>query len=329
MNPLRSLTVRDLEAIVILGETRHFGRAAERLGMAQPSLSALVRRVEKMLDTEIFERTSRRCVITPDGILIIDETQHILERLTRLTRLRDERLPLRGDVRLGQIPTLGPYLTPHVLPAIRTALPDLRLYFIEALTGEIIDMLRDGRLDVAILTRPTGATDLIELPLFEEELVLAIPPGHRLARAKRVSIADVSRDELILLEHGNCLRAQTLAACRLRDEDGAVAHATSIETLRFMVAAGVGCAILPALAARSDSASEALVEYRRFEDPVPTRSVVVAAAPRVDSLRRAEALGGVMGNLAVPALYDVDPAATHPQAPGGVQSPGSVVGSKR
>lgn len=329
MNPLRSLSVRDLEAIVVLGETRHFGRAAERLGMAQPSLSALVRRVEKMLSTEIFERTSRRCVITPDGILILDETQYILGRLARLTRLRDETLPLSGEVRLGQIPTLGPYLTPHVLPTIRAALPDLRLYFIEAFTGEIIDMLRDGRLDVAVLTRPTGATDLIELPLFDEELVLAIPPGHRLARAKRVSATDVSRDEMILLEHGNCLRAQTLTACRLREEDGIVAHATSIETLRFMVAAGVGCAILPALAARSDSASAALVEYRRFEDPVPTRSVVVAATPRADSVRRAEALCGLMGNLSVPAMYDGDPPAPHPRAPGDAQSPGSLAGSKR
>jgi LysR family hydrogen peroxide-inducible transcriptional activator len=300
MNDLRSLSVRDLEAVVVLGEVLHFGRAAEQLGMAQPSLSALVRRVEAAVGLVLFERTSRRCAVTADGVLAIAVARDILDRVAALSRLRAGHGRLEGRLRLGQIPTLGPYLTPFVLPALREAVTTMQIYFTEAMTSRLLEMLREDRLDAAILTRPVDVDDLVSMPLFDEELLLAVPAGHRLAGRARVRRGDVAPDEMILLEHGHCLRDQSLAALSMSPgEVSPAAHATGIETLRSMVGSGVGCAFVPALARRDEPGE--LVSYRRMADPVPTRSVIVVVRPNARAVLVGEAIAGALAGLTLPA----------------------------
>lgn len=298
MKGLGSLAIRDLEAIVVLARTLHFGRTAEICGIAQPSLTALVQRVEGKLGKKLFERTSRRCTATPEGIFVVEAIERLLRGLAELER-EGPGETLAGPVRLGFIPTLGPYLVPHLLPALLQGFPDARFYFFEALTEQLLGMLRSGRIDAALLSFPTRGDALAEYPLFEEELVLAFPRRHRLARRGRIGHTEVPRSELILMDHGHCLRDHTLQVFGQGELSAAPVHATSVETLRFMVGAGVGFTVLPALAVPAGE-GDGLVVYRRFLDPVPTRTVGLVTRGEAEHRRVALPLVEVLGKLELP-----------------------------
>jgi LysR family hydrogen peroxide-inducible transcriptional activator len=299
MKGLGSLAIRDLEAVLVLARTLHFGRAAEQAGMAQASLSALVKRVERAVGARLFDRTSRSCEITPEGVFVIEAIEKLLRTLDEIERVHDRPGTLSGAVRLGFIPTLGPYLVPHLLPALAGAFPEARFFFFEALTEQLIGMVRSRRIDVAFLSFPSHGEALAEVPLFEEELLLALPRGHRLAERERITHLEIPRDELILMDHGHCLRDHTLNVC-----GGGVSatpvHATSIETLRFMVGSGVGCAVLPALAVHGVTPAAELLRYRRFADPVPTRTIGLVTRTEPEARRLAAPLVELAGGLALP-----------------------------
>lgn len=301
MKGLGSLAIRDLEAILVLARTLHFGRAAEESGIAQASLSALVKRVEQALRTRIFERTSRSCELTPQGVFVVEAIEKLMRTLGDLEKVNDEPGTLRGAIRLGFIPTLGPYLVPHLLPALTRAFPDARFFFFEALTEQLIGMLRARRVDAGFLSFPSRGEALAEFPLFEEELLLALPQNHRLSQRPRIAHVEIPRDELILMDHGHCLRDHTLQVCGEGAISAAPVHATSIETLRFMVASGVGCAILPALSVHNTTGPAAdLVTYRKFEDPVPTRTIGLVTRTEAEAQRLAAPLIEVAGKLHLP-----------------------------
>ncbi|MCB1034932.1 MAG: LysR family transcriptional regulator [Acidobacteria bacterium] len=300
MDGLGSLAIRDLEGIAVLARTLHFGKAAEQCGIAQSSLSALVRRVEVALGLTLFERTSRRCAVTPEGVFVVEAIERLLRQVSEMERGMRGTEPLRGHYRLGAIPTLGPYLIPFLLPALREAFPEASFYFFEALTEQLVGMLRADRVDAALLSFPTRGQALEEFPLFEEELLLALPHDHPLTSRTRIAHPEIPVDELILMDHGHCLRDHTLQICGHRNASSAPVHATSLETLRFMVGAGVGSAVVPALAVCPQAPVRELVVYRKFEDPVPTRTIglVVRAEPRF--LNRARPLIEVLSHLKVP-----------------------------
>ena len=300
MKGLGTLAIRDLEAVVLLARTLHFGRAAERAGMAQASLSALVKRVEKAVDVRLFDRTSRSCTITPQGVFVVEAIEKLLRVLAEIERVHDEPGTLSGAVRLGFIPTLGPYLVPHLLPALTRTFPDARFFFFEALTEQLIGMLRSRRIDAAFLSFPSHGEALAEFPLFEEELLLALPLSHPLAERERITHLEIPREELILMDHGHCLRDDTLHVCGGGAVSFAPVHATSIETLRFMVGSGVGCAVLPALAVHGAAAAAELVAYRRFEDPVPTRTIGLVTRSEPEARRLAAPLVELAGSLELP-----------------------------
>ena len=271
-----ALSLRDLEYVVAVAEERHFGRAAERCKVSQPALSAQVRKLEENLGFVLFERTSRRVLPTRDGEVLLREARAVLAAARRLLDTAGQRQDGGAAERLslGAIQTLGPYLFPLVLRPLRERFPRLSLTLAESRTAELLDDLRAGRLDAALLSPPVDETGLTLVPLFVEPFLLACPAGHRLARAEGLHPADLAGPDLLLLDEGNCLRDQAVAACSA--SPNASRHATSLETLRSMVAAGAGYTLLPALAAADGRDHAGLVSCRAFDCETPGRIVALA-----------------------------------------------------
>ncbi|BAI75310.1 transcriptional regulator (plasmid) [Azospirillum sp. B510] len=290
---IAGLSLRDLEYVVAVAELRHFGRAAERCAVSQPSLSAQIRKLEEALGLSLFERTSRKVLLTPRGEAVVTQARVVLEQARRLLALADgSDGALTGRLRLAAIHTLGPYLFPHILPPLRAAWPELTLILSEGRTDSLLEELRDGRIDAVLLALPVEGEGLTAEPLFFEPFLLAHPTGHRLRATPGLSLNHLDPAELLLLEEGHCLRDQALAACGLSARGGGV-HATGLETLRHMVAAGAGCTLMPLLATTGDDGAAAsvggLVDYRAFEAGTPPGRVVGlvwrASDPRDRGLR--------------------------------------------
>ncbi len=282
-----ALSLRDLEYVVAVAGERHFGRAAERCNVSQPALSAQIRKLEENLGLVLFERTSRRVIPTLDGEALLREARVVLGAAQRFLDIAAERQGGLAAERLalGAIQTLGPYLFPRILRRLRDAFPRLALTLTESRTADLLDDLREGRLDAALLSPPLDETGLTLLPLFVEPFILCCPADHALAGAKRVRAADLAGPGLLLLDEGNCLRDQAVAACAAAPN--ASRHATSLETLRSMVAAGQGYTLLPRLAAGDGRDDGALVTCRPFGENGPGRTIALAwraSDPRGDRL---------------------------------------------
>ena len=269
-----AITLKQLRYLVALADKRHFGRAAAHCHVSQPSLSAQIQQLEKCLGVQLFERSRRRVLSTQAGEALIEKARRVLAELDGLVAAaRASGKPLTGEFRLGVIPTLGPYFLPHVTAGLRDAFPDLRLYLREDLTDRLLDWLERGRLEAALLAVPVQRSRIAEAELFDEPFLLATPNGHALSQRKTVDYDDIVSETLLLLEDGHCLRDQALEVCRAtehRHDDGFAA--TSLETLRAMVAGGLGVTLLPALAAAA-SGAQAGVALTRFGEPEPFRRI--------------------------------------------------------
>lgn len=271
------MTLQELRYLVALADKGHFVRAAEACHVGQPTLSTQLKKFEDYLGVTLFERTRHHVVPTPIGEEIIKRARAALDAVEGIRELaRQGRDPMDGPLRLGVIPTLGPYLVPHLLPAIRDTLPKLQWFLREDLTANLLERLRQYRLDALLLALPVQGDSVEVMPLFREPFVVALPRGHALARKERIEERELAGEKVLLLEEGHCLREQALAICgstpsQERDE----LKATSLETLRQMVAAGAGCTLLPAMAALPGvgSVHNGMVQIRPFASPVPTRTV--------------------------------------------------------
>jgi LysR family hydrogen peroxide-inducible transcriptional activator len=285
-----AMTLQELRYIVAVAEHGHFGRAAEACHVAQPSLSAAVKKLEDEFGLQIFERGRGGVLVTREGVEIVAQARRILDEVSRLRTLAGRRRdPLEGVFGLGTIPTIGPYLLPHVVPGLRDAHPELQLHLREEPTATLIAALREGRIDAALLSPPLDEQGLAHADLYREDFLAALPRDHRLAAAQRVRVADLAAGELLLLDEGHCLRDQVLEVCRLAAETPAreLLRGSSLETLRSMVAAGAGCTLLPALAERPADAELGLV-VRPFVRPVPSRVIALYwrdGSPRETSAR--------------------------------------------
>jgi len=245
---LSGLSLRDLEYVVAVADHGSFVKAAEQCRVAQPSLSVQVSKLEARLETVIFERSTRRLLVTPEGRKLLDQMRRILvEARALLTLVSHSDRPFGGTLRLSAIATLGPYLFPLVLPDLRSHYPGLRLILGEGRTADLLTALLGGALDAILISVPVGEAAVVEVPVFREPFFLACPPGHAACALDGAGWQGLAADERLLLEEGHCLRDQALAACS--DVDVTNRHATSLETLKYMVAAGEGCTLLPALAA--------------------------------------------------------------------------------
>ena len=271
------MTLQELRYLVALADKGHFVRAAEHCNVGQPTLSTQLKKLEDYLGVTLFERNKHRLQPTPIGDRIIERARKVLTVIEEIRNLAvSDHDPMTGPLRLGVIPTLGPYLIPHLLPAIRSNFDSLQLFLREDLTSNLLERLRQGSLDALLLALPVRGEDLDVMGLFSEAFVVALPKGHALAEQRYVSEKSLSAENVMLLEEGHCMRDQTLAICGTTSSDQREElKATSIETLRQMVAAGVGCTLLPQLAAipGAGSINNGLVEIRSFEAPEPTRTI--------------------------------------------------------
>jgi len=284
------MNLRDLEYAVSLAADGQFRRAAVRCHVSQPTLSAQIAKLENELGIQLFERGARAATPTVNGRAIIRQAQVVLDEVGRLkTMARATQDPLMGPFQLGVIPTAGPYLLPRLLPTLRGRWPKLQLLLREEQTAQLLERLRAGSLDAAILSLPLEGDDLRWEPLLSEPILLALPRHHPLARRKRVAQDALASEPIILLEDGHCLRDQSLSIC----EAAGLSHrrdvqAAGLETLRQMVMAGVGIALVPELATGEPFGAGELAVYRRFERPEPKRELVLVwrrSFPRGDALQ--------------------------------------------
>jgi LysR family hydrogen peroxide-inducible transcriptional activator len=286
------LTLRDLQYLVAIADEEHFGKAAAACNVSQPALSAQIRKIEDVLGVQLFERTNRRVTITPSGRKVADQARIVLEEAAKIGGLAaSEQRPLNGPFRLGAIGTVGPYLIPHLLAPLRKAYPKLELTLQEGLTEALLGDLRGGKLDAVIASDTFEDSSLTTIPLFYEPFVLAAPREHPLAKKAQVTRRDLNGEQMILLEDGHCLRDQALNLCPA-NRRGHIRqfHATSLETLRYLVATGSGYTLIPTLALRPDRQLKPLVRYRTFDDGQVGRNVVLACRNRFGRMPDVEEL---------------------------------------
>jgi LysR family hydrogen peroxide-inducible transcriptional activator len=272
------MNLRDLAYLVSLAEHRHFGRAAEASFVSQPTLSTQIKKLEDELGVALVERTPRKVLLTETGREIARRARGVLAEVDEIKAIAQRtRDPEAGKLRLGVFPTLGPYLLPHLVPLVRRRFPRLELLLIEEKTEQVVRMLREGSLDVGILALPLHDETLHAEFLFEEPFVLAVPEDHPLAQRKaRLKLADLEDESLLLLEDGHCLRDQALELCQLAGAGEKVGfRATSLETLRQMVAANVGITLLPTLAIKPPVARTGNVQLLEFSGHAPSRRIAL------------------------------------------------------
>lgn len=271
------MNLRALQYFVKLADLRHFSKAAEACFVSQPTLSTQIKKLEDELGVQLVERSPKNIMLTPVGLEIADRARLVLSDIDQLKAVaRRSGNPAKGVLRLGLFPTLAPYFLPHVVPSLRRLYPKLRLQLAEEKTDIILRMLRQGELDAALLALPVHDEGLEVEPLFEEPFVLALPDQHPLASKEQITMRDLNGAELLLLEEGHCMREHALEVCALADAHERVDfHATSMETLRQMVAADVGITLMPILAIKPPMATTANVEIRYFQEPAPRRTIAL------------------------------------------------------
>ena len=294
------LKLKDLRYLVAVADERHFGRAAARCFVSQPTLSAQLKKLEEYLGVQLIERAPNNVSLTAAGEAIVARARRMLEAADEVVALaRSQRDPLAGPLRVALLPTIGPYLLPRIAPLVRKALPRLELRLYEYQTAPMLAKLHAGELDVGILALPVELAGLESRELYREPFLVALPEQHPLASHASVRLADLKDQKLLLLEEGHCLRDQALEVCsRVGVRDQQDFRATSLETLRQMVATGAGITLLPELAGSGAYRSSRGVALRPFTKPCPVRHI--GAVWRKSSARLAaiEALGKLISEHA-------------------------------
>ncbi|HLS80806.1 MAG TPA: LysR substrate-binding domain-containing protein [Steroidobacter sp.] len=269
------MNLRDLRYLVALADTRHFGKAAERSFVSQPTLSAQIKKLENYLGVQLIERQPRRVALTEMGARIVPIARRMLQDADEIVSLaRNEHDPLSGKLKLALIPTVGPYLLPLVARRLRKQLPHLKLMLYEYQTQPLLEKLRGGDIEMGVLALPAPLDGLEASELYQEPFNLAAPASSPLAKKSHVKLDELAGETLLLLEDGHCLRDQALEVCGsldVRESDDY--RATSLETLRQMVAAGLGVTLLPELAARGPFGSVQGMIVKPFARPAPSRTI--------------------------------------------------------
>src|SRR5262245_5958712 len=275
------MTLRQLRYLTALARHRHFGKAAEECAVTQPALSMQIRELEKELGVDLVERRPGEVILTEIGIEVVRRAEHMLAAARDLTDFaRHSSGPLTGQLRLGVIPSLAPYLLPRVLPALQDRYPELRVELRETQTRVLMDELTRGTLDAVLLALPVNERDIETIRLFDDAFLLAVPASDPRPSGSRVSTRDIERERLILLEEGHCLRDQALAYCagarRDAGPNGALSLcATSLTTVMQMVANGYGVTLVPRIALDVEVRDDR-VKLLRFGEPEPGRTIGIA-----------------------------------------------------
>jgi LysR family transcriptional regulator, hydrogen peroxide-inducible genes activator len=279
-------SLRQLRYLAVLAETLNFRAAADACFVTQSTLSAGIKELESQLGAQLVERDRRRVRLTPAGAEVIERARRLVAEATDLVEaVRAGRAPLTGPFRLGAIPTIAPFLLPHALPPLRRRYPALRLFLREDVTARLLEQLRAGDLDAALIALPYDTGELEVRTLFRDEFRFVAPKGHPLAAAKTVHVERLDTAEVILLEEGHCLREHAIEACQragrkaARTADGTRIEATSLPTLLQMVEGGLGITLLPQTALRAGILHGTGLVARPFSARVPARTIALAARP--------------------------------------------------
>jgi LysR family hydrogen peroxide-inducible transcriptional activator len=278
------MTLTELKYIVAVAREKHFGHAAEACFVAQPTLSVAIKKLEDELGVPIFERGGSEISTTPLGAQIVAQAERVLEQTAAIREIaKQNKDPLTGQLRLGVIYTVAPYLLPQLVRNMIERVPQMPLVLQENFTVKLLEMLRQGELDAAIMAQPFPQQGLLVQPLYDEPFIVAMPSSHPWARRERISAADLKNETMLLLGNGHCFRDQVLEVCpemaRFSTTGDGIARTfegSSLETIRHMVASGIGITVLPKASVPDMQARDGLLRYVPFEDPVPSRRVVIA-----------------------------------------------------
>jgi len=289
------MTLTELRYIVALAHERHFGRAAEKCFVAQPTLSVAVKKLEDELGVVLFERGSGEIRATPVGEIIVHQAEKVLGEAARITELAQSAGdPLVGPLRLGAIHTIGPYLFPSLVPLLHRRAPRMLLYLHEDFTARLVERIKAAELDVAIVALPVNEPGLVAQPVYDEAFRVLVPADHPWAGEVAIDAKLLTEQPLLLLGRGNCFRDQVLDLCAQAGAGGPqVVEGSSLETIRLMVASGVGLTVMPASAVDRLAENDSLLRARPFLPPQPSRRVGLlwrASFPRfqlIDLLREA------------------------------------------
>jgi LysR family hydrogen peroxide-inducible transcriptional activator len=276
------MTLTELKYIVAVARERHFGRAAEACHVSQPTLSVAVKKLEEELDVKLFERGANEVSTTPLGEQIVRQAQQVIEQAAAIREIaKTGKDPVSGPLRLGVIYTVGPYLLPDLVRQAIERVPQMPLVLQENFTARLLDMLRTGDLDCAVLAEPFPDTGLAVAPLYDEPFLAAVPRSHPMASRESITAEELKNETMLLLGTGHCFRDHVLEVCPeyARFSSGAEGirksfEGSSLETIKYMVASGMGVTVVPGLSVPAEPQPH--VAYIPFKEPVPTRRVVLA-----------------------------------------------------
>ncbi|MCL9780428.1 DNA-binding transcriptional regulator OxyR [Vibrio sp. S4M6] len=274
------MNIRDFEYLVALAEHKHFRKAAEACFVSQPTLSGQIRKLEDEIGTPLLERSSRRVLFTDSGLQLIEQAKKILREVKVFKEMANEQTgEMSGPMNIGFIPTVGPYILPKIIPAIKDEFNELELFLHEAQTSQLVQQLEDGKLDCLVLASVEETEPFKEIEIYEEPMSIAVPCEHEWAKRPEIDMHELNGKTVLALGDGHCLRDQALGFCFAAGaKDDERFKATSLETLRNMVAAGAGITLLPELSLPAEKFKDGVC-YVKAVNPVPTRSIVLAYRP--------------------------------------------------
>jgi LysR family hydrogen peroxide-inducible transcriptional activator len=295
------MTLTELKYIVAVARERHFGRAAEACFVSQPTLSVAIKKLEDELGVRLFERGSSEVTLTPAGERIVAQAQRVLDEAAQVKEIAKQgKDPLNGALRLGVIYTIGPYLLPALVRQLLKDAPHMPLLLNENFTIKLMELLKNGEIDVAIMALPLPDAGLMIQPVYDEPFMVAMPRQHAWTKRKQIPSEDLKKETMLLLGAGHCFRDQVLEVCPELSRFSSAAEGiqktfegSSLETIRHMVASGLGLTVLPVTSVPEKPARDSLIEYRPFKAPVPDRRVVLAwrksftRLPAIEALRAA------------------------------------------
>ncbi|WP_345812911.1 LysR substrate-binding domain-containing protein [Paraburkholderia sp. PREW-6R] len=319
------MTLTELKYIVAVARERHFGRAAEACFVSQPTLSVAIKKLEDELNVQIFERGTSEVSVTPIGEQIVTQAQRVLEQTLAIKEIAKQgKDPLVGPLRLGVIYTIGPYLLPTLVKQMIRRVPQMPLMLQENYTLKLIELLKQGEIDVAIMALPFPETGLMLRPMYDEPFVVALPSGHAWENRQKIGADDLKQETMLLLGSGHCFRDHVLGVCPelmrfSQNADGIqkTFEGSSLETIRHMVASGVGITVLPRMSVHEVKPHAAgidagLLSYVPFEEPVPDRRVVLAWRKSFTRMPAIDAICDAISACELPGVKKLDlPAAVN------------------
>jgi LysR family hydrogen peroxide-inducible transcriptional activator len=315
------MTLTELKYIVAVARERHFGRAAEACFVSQPTLSVAIRKLEDELGVVLFERGGTEVGVTPIGLRVVAQAQRVLEECANLKEIaRQGHDPLAGPLRVGVIYTIGPYLLPRLVPTEIEATPQMPLLLQENYTARLLELLRQGEIDCAIVALPLPDSGFAIEPLYDEPFLVAVPRSHPWADRQEISANELKSETMLLLGTGHCFRDQVLEVCPELSRYSAASEGiqrtfegSSLETIRHMVAAGVGITVLPASSLSTPGHENRFLRYIPFRKPVPDRRVVLVYRKSFPRPAAIEALTKAVRSCELPGVTYLESGNAHAQ----------------